>query len=56
MKPSDKWCMSLCREHHNQQHNVGEARFESIYKIDMKALAREFAKRSPHKHKLEQMG
>ena len=52
MKPGDNWTISLCQTHHDQQHNVGEAAFEKTYGIDMKALAKEFARRSPHRNKL----
>jgi hypothetical protein len=52
MKPGDDWAISLCTSHHREQHWTGEARFERRHGIDMKALAREFAARSPHKAKL----
>jgi len=51
-KPSDKWCISLCRDHHTEQHTVGEASFERAHGIDMKQLAAAFFARSPHKGKL----
>lgn len=43
VKPGDEWVISLCRQHHAEQHRIGEAEFESRYGIDMKALAKEFA-------------
>lgn len=52
MKPGDNWTISLCSEHHRQQHEVGETSFEGWHGIDMRALAQEFAKRSPHRNKL----
>ena len=52
IKPGDQWVISLCASHHRDQHQVGEAEFERRHGIDMKALAREFAARSPHKAKL----
>lgn len=52
LKPSDKWTISLCRTHHIEQHQIGEAAFEKRHKIEMRALAMEFAKRSPHRAKL----
>lgn len=55
LKPSDKFVISLCRDHHSEQHRIGEREFEKRHGIDMKALAREFAKASPHRAKLEQM-
>ena len=47
LKPSDEWTISLCNFHHTIQHALGEPRFEGRYGIDMKALAAEFASRSP---------
>lgn len=55
LKPSDKWVVSLCAAHHRQQHQIGERGFEAKHRIDLKALAREFARRSPHWHKLARM-
>lgn len=52
MKPSDRWCISLCRDHHRIQHEIGEAAFQTTYGVDMKALAIEFAAKSPHRGKL----
>jgi hypothetical protein len=51
-KPSDIWCISLCRDHHSQQHSLGEATFEATHQINMKELAEAFAKASPHRSKL----
>ena len=53
MKPSDRWCISLCKNCHTRQHAMGEATFEKSYGINMKALAVEFFRKSPHRHKLE---
>ena len=55
MKPADRWCLSLCRDHHSEQHRIGEVSFQKRYGIDMKALAGEFVKASPHRKKLEAM-
>ena len=52
LKPSDRWVISLCRDHHIEQHQIGEAAFERRYAIDMRALAEEFAGRSPHRGRL----
>lgn len=46
-KPHDFFTISLCRDHHAEQHRIGEASFEKRHGIDMKALAYEFAKASP---------
>lgn len=51
MKPSDNWAISLCSDHHSQQHRIGEPEFERRHRIDMKALAREFFEKSPHRRK-----
>ena len=53
MKPSDRHCISLCKECHGEQHRIAEPAFELRHKIDMKALAFAFFMRSPHRHKLE---
>ncbi len=53
IKPSDKWCVSLCKECHTWQHRVGEATFEREMGINLKALAAAFFKASPHRQKLE---
>lgn len=55
MKPSDRWCISLCRNCHHEQHTIGEASFGRKHGINMKALAIEFAKASPHAPKLKDM-
>ena len=47
LKPGDNFTISLCWWHHRQQHEIGEERFGEFYRIDMYALAREFAARSP---------
>lgn len=49
LKPSDRWTISLCRDH---QHRLGEIVFEQKYDMDMRALADEFVRRSPHRLKL----
>ena len=50
-KPHDKWVISLCRDHHSEQHRIGEPAFEQRHGIDMKALAMRFAATSPHRFK-----
>lgn len=52
-KPSDAMTISLCREHHSEQHRKGEETFERIHGIDMMKLARAFYERSPHRSKLD---
>ena len=50
MKPSDRFTLSLCQDHHREQHQIGEAVFERRYGVDLMCLAAEFARRSPHRH------
>jgi uncharacterized protein (DUF2237 family) len=50
LKPSDRWCLSLCRMHHAEQHRIGEAAVEKCHSIDLLALAEAFARKSPHRH------
>ena len=52
LKPSDRWAISLCWLHHREQHQIGEAKFERKYELDLTALATEFAKRSPFRWKI----
>jgi hypothetical protein len=54
IKPSDRWTVSLCRDCHSRQHQIGEASFEKERGINLKALAEAFFKASPHRQKLEQ--
>ena len=49
LKPSDAWCISLCSQHHAEQHRIGEMAFEKCYGVDLVALAKEFKRRSPHR-------
>ena len=52
LKPSDRWSISLCRDHHIEQHAIGEMEFEKRYAIDLSELAELFATRSPYRLKL----
>ena len=45
--PHDIFGVSLCRAHHDEQHRIGALTFSKKYKIDLWALAAEFARRSP---------
>ena len=47
LKPSDRWTISLCRSHHLEQHEIGEAAFAIRHDLDLIQLAKEFARRSP---------
>lgn len=46
-KASDWFTISLCRDHHSEQHRIGEQSFQKAHGIDMHALAAEFAQKSP---------
>lgn len=50
-KPSDRWCISLCKLCHASQHILGEQSFERTHGINLKALAEAFYRASPHKNK-----
>lgn len=47
LKPSDSWTVAMCQEHHRIQHLIGEPEFERQMCVNLKALAMEFARRSP---------
>jgi hypothetical protein len=53
IRPSDWWTISLCSAHHAEQHRIGEAAFEERYQIDLRALAEQFARASPHRQRWE---
>ena len=55
-KPDDSVTVSMCTAHHAESHRVGERTFQERYRLDLLALAREFAERSPHKAKLARRG
>lgn len=46
-KPSDFFTLSLCKDHHSEQHRIGEQSFERRYGLDLLATANEFAEASP---------
>jgi len=55
IKPSDRWCLSLCTSCHRLQHSIGETEFERINGLNMRVIAEEFARKSPHWPKLRDM-
>ncbi len=55
MKPSDRWCISLCRDHHAEQHLIGEISFAHKHVLAPRELAEEFARKSPHWNRLKDM-
>ena len=46
-KPDDWNTISLCRDHHADQHRIGEQSFERRHGIDMRELADKFCEKSP---------
>ena len=46
-RPHDIFGVSLCRTHHDEQHRIGAEAFSDKHKIDLWAVAAEFARRSP---------
>lgn len=38
-KPSDRWSVPLCTQHHRQQHAMGEASFEARHGILLRPSA-----------------
>ena len=46
LKPSDWWCVPLCKSHHAMQHQIGEPAFERMHDLDLKKWAWLFAERS----------
>ena len=55
LKPADRWAISLCAHHHQEQHRIGERAFEAKYDLDLMALALVFSRRSPHRKRLIEM-
>lgn len=56
-KPSDFWTFPGCKfGTHLEQTVDGEKAFELRHKISMKALARQYAAQSPHRHKWLDLG
>ena len=53
LKPSDRWCISLCTFHHAEQHRIGEQRFETRHGICLTDIAELFTKASPHRRVLD---
>lgn len=47
LKPADWMGVSLCSDHHRQQHNIGVESFQKMHSLDLFKLAAEFALLSP---------
>lgn len=54
LKPSDFYALPMCREHHSQQHCVGEKSFWAMHKIDPLTLAGEFNRSWPRYQEIAQ--
>lgn len=39
--------ISLCSDHHREQHSIGQRAFEKLHNMDLLALASEFIRQSP---------
>jgi hypothetical protein len=52
-KPDDFRCVSLCRDHHAEQHRVGEKTFWEGWSVEL--LIREFNRASPKRHQIEEV-
>lgn len=46
-KPDDFRTLSLCRDHHAEQHRLGEQTFAETHRIDLEQLVAEFCIFSP---------
>jgi hypothetical protein len=49
LKPSDCWALPLCRDHHAEQHRIGERSFDTKDQINMKSIAEKLWKASKHR-------
>ena len=47
LKPPDWMGVSLCHDHHAEQHRIGIQSFEKKYNVDLSEMAGHFARRSP---------
>lgn len=52
-KPSDRFTLPICADHHREQHNIGEAAFERRHKISMRQIADKLWDISPARKKQE---
>ena len=53
MKPSDYYCVPLCRLHHGIQHHVGEKTFWEAAGKDPLAIIEELIRTSPARKEIE---
>ena len=55
LKPHDSSAVPMCGEHHRELHSAGVNTFQAIHRVDLTAMAAEFARRSPDKAMKETM-
>lgn len=53
LKPHDKWCVPLCREHHQENHDLGPDTFDRKHGIKLFDVAKEAQRLSPHRQRWE---
>lgn len=47
LKPHDGYTFPACAEHHAEQHRIGQDSFQSLYGLDLFAIAAELVRKSP---------
>lgn len=52
-KPDDFCTLSLCREHHAEQHRIGQTSFQHKHCLAFGELIAEFNRASPKRHEIE---
>ena len=53
LRPHDKWCVPLCRWHHDQNHRDGWRSFDRLHGVNLRSEALRLAERSPYRKELE---
>lgn len=48
IKPHDKWLVPLCRDHHQEAHDLGADTFDAKHGITLLDVAKEGQRTSPH--------
>jgi hypothetical protein len=46
-RPHDWFTFPGCAVHHMQAHQIGEASFQALYKLDLRAICLALARQSP---------
>ena len=55
LKPPSSSGVPLCRDHHNEQHRIGQPAFERKYEISLSGIAAELARRTTDRDLREAM-